>query len=140
MLRAETNDTIVVDEDCPGAGQCHGCMSWCNRCGDVDRVCEGPRCTVHRCGRCHELRVPDGREDVGGYICRVCEPADHPHRWPTFLVFEYALALADHRPSRAQLLADLETSIERIAYGDESEGEHHPRALARRLGFAGSHW
>ena len=36
---------------CPGSGKCHGCVVWCNACGDVEEVCDarlqGQRCDVH---------------------------------------------------------------------------------------------
>ncbi len=35
------------DLDCPGEGKCHGCMSWCDKCGDVDCICDFPDCDVH---------------------------------------------------------------------------------------------
>ncbi len=36
--------------DCPGRHKCHGPASWCNECGDVDLVCDDPRCEVHARG------------------------------------------------------------------------------------------
>jgi len=33
--------------ECPGEGQCHGCLSWCDLCGDVDHVCDYPECSRH---------------------------------------------------------------------------------------------
>lgn len=43
---------IVADDApdaCPGRGQCHGCMSWCNNCGDVHHVCtDASSCDAHR--------------------------------------------------------------------------------------------
>lgn len=38
--------------ECPGAGKCHGCLKWCNECGDiVTHVCDarlrGERCDQH---------------------------------------------------------------------------------------------
>lgn len=39
------------DDECPGKGQCHGCLKWCSVCGDVTHVCdsrlEGKRCDEH---------------------------------------------------------------------------------------------
>lgn len=44
--------------DCPGMGQCHGCMDWCDSCGTVNQVCDGPGlcdehlpCTYPGCAR-----------------------------------------------------------------------------------------
>lgn len=35
-------------DECPGAGQCHGCMTWCPACGDaVATVCPDHDCDVH---------------------------------------------------------------------------------------------
>lgn len=36
-------------DECPGTGRCHGSLSWCNICGNVDRVCDfGPYfCNLH---------------------------------------------------------------------------------------------
>lgn len=34
-------------KDCPGPGKCHGCLSWCDNCGDVDMVCDDPNCSAH---------------------------------------------------------------------------------------------
>ena len=33
-------------DDCPGKGKCHGCICWCDWCGDVKDVCnaEWPGC------------------------------------------------------------------------------------------------
>jgi hypothetical protein len=37
--------------ECPGAGKCHGCLKWCNECGDVKHVCDArlrhDRCDSH---------------------------------------------------------------------------------------------
>lgn len=33
--------------ECPGRFKCHGPASWCDQCGDVDLVCDDPRCMVH---------------------------------------------------------------------------------------------
>ncbi len=39
--------------ECPGEGRCHGCISWCDRCGDTLTVCDCERCDRHRCARCN---------------------------------------------------------------------------------------
>jgi hypothetical protein len=40
-----------LDDECTGAGNCHGCVRWCSRCGDVAHVCDmrlrGERCDEH---------------------------------------------------------------------------------------------
>jgi hypothetical protein len=64
--------------DCPGEGRCHGCMSWCDRCGDVDTVCDAAPCDQHRCYRCQKILSREERElaydDRGGFPspCFVC--------------------------------------------------------------------
>lgn len=40
---------------CPGEGKCHGCMKWCDACGDVDDVCDAAVCWQHRCVACNKL-------------------------------------------------------------------------------------
>lgn len=47
--------------DCPGEGKCHGCVSWCDYCGDVSEVCPDDfrNCDAHycpTCGRCQLIR------------------------------------------------------------------------------------
>lgn len=36
-------------EECAGEGMCHGCLKWCNWCGDVGHTCEMKRgeCDCH---------------------------------------------------------------------------------------------
>lgn len=44
-----------MDDDCPGKGKCHGCIDWCDVCGDVgvgDGVCDHFECDAHRCQGC----------------------------------------------------------------------------------------
>jgi hypothetical protein len=54
----------VIDDDCPGTGKCHGCMCWCDRCGEVCGVCDSPTCEQHHCaGGCGTTRPHDTRED-----------------------------------------------------------------------------
>lgn len=31
---------MIDDDACPGTGKCHGCMQWCDDCGDVKHVCD----------------------------------------------------------------------------------------------------
>lgn len=69
---------MSVDDPCPGQGKCHGCLSWCDECGDVDTVCNAERCDRHRCMKCHALLARDEHEfnyqdsnDWGGW-CFEC--------------------------------------------------------------------
>ncbi len=45
------DEVINIDDECTGAGKCHGCLKWCDNCGDVTHVCdmriEGKRCDEH---------------------------------------------------------------------------------------------
>jgi hypothetical protein len=63
------------EEACPGDGACHGCVVWCDRCGDVGDTCNASRCDVHRCQECNEIRRPQDR-DHWTYVCEVCEAPD----------------------------------------------------------------
>ncbi len=58
-----------VSDDCPGTGKCHGPMGWCDRCGDVDRVChdDSRKCMAHFCGDCGR-----GPTSILDYICDAC--------------------------------------------------------------------
>jgi len=42
---------IYTEPECPGVGKCHGCLKWCNTCGDVAHVCDvrlrDERCDAH---------------------------------------------------------------------------------------------
>lgn len=147
MIRAETNDTVVVDlddveEPCGGPGTCHGCMAWCDRCGDVSRACDARRCDVHRCQACHEIRLDREQDRDLCYLCYVCDPAEYPHRWPAVSVTQYALEneaaviATGGRPWFAdRVLAELDMGIERIASGDDRSWHQHPVMFARRLGL-----
>lgn len=63
------------DEDCPGKGKCHGCVCWCNRCGDVDLTCDSVQgdCSRHHCYSCKQLL---GKDDFNGdnwsALCQQC--------------------------------------------------------------------
>lgn len=42
---------LIMDElreSCPGETGCHGCQSWCPKCGSVGHVCDDPGCDAHR--------------------------------------------------------------------------------------------
>lgn len=47
---------MKTSSDCPGEGKCHGPASWRDVCGDVDLVCDDPRCDAHD-------RLPDLEAD-----------------------------------------------------------------------------
>lgn len=36
--------------ECPGHFKCHGPASWCDQCGDVDLICDDPKCEAHARG------------------------------------------------------------------------------------------
>lgn len=40
-----------ITDKCPGRGKCHGCMKWCDQCGNVAHTCDvrlrGDRCDQH---------------------------------------------------------------------------------------------
>ena len=60
-------------EACPGPGRCHGCVSWCDDCGDVGDVCNAIACDRHRCRRCHVINPQDERNDYDDNICKECD-------------------------------------------------------------------
>jgi hypothetical protein len=36
-----------LEDACPGIGECHGALKWCDTCGDV-KTCDDPTCDAHR--------------------------------------------------------------------------------------------
>lgn len=48
------------DDECPGAGKCHGCLKWCSTCENVKHVCD----MRLRGDRCDEHPVPPTRESI----------------------------------------------------------------------------
>src|SRR5688572_21127654 len=44
---ADDCDCPLCEEACPGEGKCHGCMVWCDQCGDTSKACNWPDCDVH---------------------------------------------------------------------------------------------
>jgi hypothetical protein len=55
------------EDECPGAGKCHGCMCWCDRCGDVTAVCDGEgHCDQHCCISCRMLLTSDEQDESYG--------------------------------------------------------------------------
>lgn len=45
------------ENGCPGRFKCHGPASFCPECGDVDLICDDPRCDVHARGNERERDV-----------------------------------------------------------------------------------
>lgn len=37
----------VAASECPGRGECHGSMAWCDVCGDVSATCPEVECDLH---------------------------------------------------------------------------------------------
>lgn len=80
---------------CPGKGRCHGCLQWCDYCGDVSDVCdiEWPECCD-----CHErypekprhLCEPEGQEWLPGM-----EPPPPPEPILVAHWWGYSLSHAD---------------------------------------------
>jgi hypothetical protein len=56
---------MLKDEECAGAGRCHGCMCWCDVCGDVGDVCHARGCMRHWCMSCGELLHADDSYNYG---------------------------------------------------------------------------
>ena len=74
-----------LTDGCPGIGRCHGCMSWCDYCGDVAGICDGDVCWQHRCVDCAKLLDHDEREmafALGGRPahCFACYPKSEAAR------------------------------------------------------------
>jgi len=40
-------EVVLEEPGCPGRNRCHGCMKWCDECGDVEFTCDFPDCDVH---------------------------------------------------------------------------------------------
>lgn len=58
------------DPNCAGPGQCHGCVVWCNVCGDTSRTCHAKeRCDTHQ--ECEHGVTGRTRESPGG--CPACD-------------------------------------------------------------------
>ncbi len=62
-----------MSDECPGAGRCHGCLGWCDNCGDVARVCDARECDSHQPCECG--RRCTSHESAEGGVCEYCEPA-----------------------------------------------------------------
>lgn len=85
-------------EECPGAGKCHGCLKWCNECGDVKHVCD----TRLRSDRCDTHPVPP--------------------EWQTLR----ACRMSAERTAREarQMLADSARDLEEVADGESARREY----------------
>lgn len=44
--------TNINEWDCPGEGKCHGCLKWCDHCGNVASTCNYATCLAHNCVTC----------------------------------------------------------------------------------------
>jgi len=53
----DTEKSTLPNQDCPGRFKCHGPAGWCNDCGDVDLICDDPRCCVHQRGSDIQLQL-----------------------------------------------------------------------------------
>lgn len=40
-------EKVKDSSDCPGKFKCHGPASWCDKCGNVDLICDDPNCEQH---------------------------------------------------------------------------------------------
>lgn len=38
----------LSDLGCQGPGTCHGCLKWCDLCGDVSATCDASACDIHQ--------------------------------------------------------------------------------------------
>lgn len=77
-LRAELEAVQAKLDDldeCPGEGKCHGCLAWCDRCGDVKTVCDCEGCAKHRCQECDQIKPPE-HGDFWSYVCDDCDAAE----------------------------------------------------------------
>ena len=59
----------ATQEDCPGLGNCHGAMKWCDVCGDVTHVCDQRGCDVHACPACGA-----GKDEPHSVDCEAMPP------------------------------------------------------------------
>lgn len=65
----------LEESECPGEGRCHGCMVWCDLCGNVGHTCDYPECDHHR--RLEELerdiKAAEKEAAQASSHCRRCE-------------------------------------------------------------------
>ena len=94
----------VEDDECAGAGQCHGCLKWCSKCGDVSRVCHADTgmCDTHRPPSDNDVDDAvlwivgaDGLDD--GAVCAAVQArfADAGHQPPTQAQVQVAIRRLD---------------------------------------------
>lgn len=59
---------------CTGEGRCHGCVAWCDECGNVSTMCNFPSCNAHHCVGCQKLLTSDEHEHNIKWFkwCRAC--------------------------------------------------------------------
>lgn len=61
-------------DGCRGENACHGCMSWCLYCGDVQHTCQFPTCQTHHCaGGCGTKRNRLLSSEDWTWTCEACE-------------------------------------------------------------------
>lgn len=46
-LEAEIRRRKQEPVECMGEGNCHGCLVWCDKCGDTSEMCNDPTCDFH---------------------------------------------------------------------------------------------
>ncbi len=111
--------TSDLDDECPGAGKCHGCQSWCADCGDVKHVCDARL----RFERCDQHPIPP----EWGELKRRRKEAER-RRYETLCVMREVLTELDE-------ITDLENA--RRAYGEqraEEEQRFWDGAIGQREG------
>ncbi len=125
------------DEECAGEGRCHGCMSWCNSCGDVTTTCDsddqehedgGTKCNQHRCDRCCKLLSRDDHDaerDAWKRWCADCRARCMTCRCPLPERIEYEVCMPCKRQARIE-------SLERELLAEERY-VRDPAASARRM-------
>ena len=60
MAEIPTYPYEISQFECSGDGKCHGCLKWCDSCGDVSATCHAEECDAHRCNRCnHKLSLAE---------------------------------------------------------------------------------
>ena len=72
----------MEDDECTGTGRCHGCLKWCENCGDVAHVCDvrlrGEACAEHPVPP-DVVRIRESRKDAEArlaYGCRLVREAE----------------------------------------------------------------
>jgi hypothetical protein len=83
--------------ECPGRFKCHGSATWCDVCGDVDLVCDDPKCQMH-------IRLSD-REAAERIARLAMEEAEHELKMRRQEHEETVRALRRHRNGNARMVA-----------------------------------